>query len=621
MFSRNYHQSSYSFISKYFLILLGTCLFIQCSKDDSYTDKLDKDINLNEIIDFDTATDLVELDEFDDNKKSRESRSLKTINAALSCSGLKDVLFSGNKTIFAPTDKAFRKIGLNASNICDELDEETLKTILSYHVVDRHVDRTERGCIEMIDGSQAYLSTEKRFKMAINNNQISTIFSQRKPHYNLKIFMTNGVLDAPEGDIVEVVSSDDELSYLTELVSAFPDIADALSNSSSFLTVFAPTDGALRELMLKTGSQNINALIENLGYDVVMQTLTYHVIDDCVFSPALSSGNEFSTLQGGTVRFNRAQNGVIDEAGEVNRFQRDGQDIVASNGVIHKIRTVLNPSLDISEAGLNVRKTSDNVSNVKEAIIGTFSGIDAIGVAAEISHSTNALNANLDLNDTELILFGNPRLGTPIMQANQQAGIDLPQKYLIYQDDNELTRIAYNDISYLKARHSLSDDIPTLAIMTNALNNFASSVSDRMAGPITKLPDAGEGLVDKISNRSFDDSYNTIVNAIINNPNLKLIKELDHQANAARVQLELRPTRLIVFGNPNLGTPLMQNSQTVAIDLPQKILVWEDENQVVHITHNDPFYLQSRHGISSNENILNTVSGALNNLTNLGAGI
>jgi len=269
-------------------------------------------------------------------------------------------------------------------------------------------------------------------------------------------------------------------------------------------------------------------------------------------------------------------------------------------------------------AGINIRQTNKDVSSVKASILEGFSTVEAIGVAAKISHTTNASKVGKTLNPTELILFGNPKLGTPIMQANQQAGIDLPQKYLIYEDAEGVTRLAYNELSYLKARHGLSNDIPTLTIMENALEKFASAHGEAADASITVLPGTGEGLVDKISQKSFIESYTAITDALNNNPNLKIMMELDHKANAARVGLELRPTSLVVFGNPNLGTPLMQESQTIALDLPQKMLVWQDESGAVHVSYNDPMYLQSRHGIRNNDEILKKVSGALDKISNLG---
>jgi uncharacterized protein (DUF302 family) len=95
---------------------------------------------------------------------------------------------------------------------------------------------------------------------------------------------------------------------------------------------------------------------------------------------------------------------------------------------------------------------------------------------------------------------------------------------------------------------------------------------------------------------------------------LRILATVDHGANAAGVDQELPPTRLILFGNPELGTPLMRSARTVAIDLPQKLLVWEDQDGRILVTYNDPLYLQERHRIEGRDEILVTISSALSNL-------
>ncbi|MBQ4803081.1 DUF302 domain-containing protein [Aquimarina sp. MMG015] len=130
-----------------------------------------------------------------------------------------------------------------------------------------------------------------------------------------------------------------------------------------------------------------------------------------------------------------------------------------------------------------------------------------------------------------------------------------------------------------------------------------------------------QGIITKQSTNSFDDTYNKLVTIIEDNPNLKIIAQLDHQANAASVGLELNPTRIIMFGNPKLGTPLMQSAQTTGLDLPQKILVFQDDSGTVKISYNDPKYLQQRHDILDKEEVLNKISGALDKITSAAAGL
>lgn len=101
---------------------------------------------------------------------------------------------------------------------------------------------------------------------------------------------------------------------------------------------------------------------------------------------------------------------------------------------------------------------------------------------------------------------------------------------------------------------------------------------------------------------------------IIQDKGLTLFTRIDHQANAATVEQELNPTQLIIFGNPQVGTPLMNCSATTAIDLPQKFLVVQDANQQTQVIYNSPEYLQQRHNIAGCDEFLTKVSGALSGI-------
>ncbi len=91
---------------------------------------------------------------------------------------------------------------------------------------------------------------------------------------------------------------------------------------------------------------------------------------------------------------------------------------------------------------------------------------------------------------------------------------------------------------------------------------------------------------------------------------LKVIAHLNHAAGAAKAGLSLPPTQLLIFGNPKVGTPLMKCNRTVAIDLPQKLLIWED-SRGTHLAYNSPEYLRKRHGLDECAGVLKKVNGAL----------
>ena len=86
---------------------------------------------------------------------------------------------------------------------------------------------------------------------------------------------------------------------------------------------------------------------------------------------------------------------------------------------------------------------------------------------------------------------------------------------------------------------------------------------------------------------------------------------VDHTAGAAKVGLKLRPTTLVIFGNPKVGTPLMQCSQSMGIDLPQKALIMQDAKGQVWYLYNDPGYMAKRHSMKNCDAAVNKVAKAL----------
>ncbi|PKH32624.1 DUF302 domain-containing protein [Shewanella sp. ALD9] len=103
--------------------------------------------------------------------------------------------------------------------------------------------------------------------------------------------------------------------------------------------------------------------------------------------------------------------------------------------------------------------------------------------------------------------------------------------------------------------------------------------------------------------------------SIIKDKGFTVFSKIDHQKNAAGVNLTLRPTEVIIFGNPNIGTQLMQCNQLVAIDLPQKVLISEDADNKVWLSYNNPEYIKQRHSIAGCDKVINKISGVLNTLS------
>jgi len=104
------------------------------------------------------------------------------------------------------------------------------------------------------------------------------------------------------------------------------------------------------------------------------------------------------------------------------------------------------------------------------------------------------------------------------------------------------------------------------------------------------------GIVDKPANHSVDETVEKL-KGILQSKGVALFATVDHSGEAAKVGMKMPPTKLLIFGSPKAGTPLMLASPSVAIDLPLKILIWEDAQGKTRLSYNSPAYLQERHSI------------------------
>jgi uncharacterized protein (DUF302 family) len=111
-------------------------------------------------------------------------------------------------------------------------------------------------------------------------------------------------------------------------------------------------------------------------------------------------------------------------------------------------------------------------------------------------------------------------------------------------------------------------------------------------------PAENTGIVYKPSNHSVEQTVEKLKN-ILQSKGVTLFALIDHSGEAEKVGMKMPPTKLLIFGSPKAGTPLMLASPSIALDLPLKILVWEDAQGKAWVTYNSPAYLQERHNLPS----------------------
>ena len=110
------------------------------------------------------------------------------------------------------------------------------------------------------------------------------------------------------------------------------------------------------------------------------------------------------------------------------------------------------------------------------------------------------------------------------------------------------------------------------------------------------MAEQAEGIVNLPTHSSVDVTI-THLQSMLQEKGIQIFALIDHSGEAQRVGFEMRPTKLLIFGNPKAGTPLMLGAPSIAIDLPMKLLVWEDASGQVWISYNTPDYLQKRHAL------------------------
>lgn len=127
------------------------------------------------------------------------------------------------------------------------------------------------------------------------------------------------------------------------------------------------------------------------------------------------------------------------------------------------------------------------------------------------------------------------------------------------------------------------------------------------------------GVITVASEHNVSETLDKLESAL-KSKGMNIFARVNHSDGAQKVGKNLSDTQLLIFGNPKIGTPLMQCQRSIAIDLPQKMLAWQDEGGKVWLSYNDPMYLAERHGFDSQNPcypILEKVSKALSNFAKM----
>lgn len=203
--------------------------------------------------------------------------------------------------------------------------------------------------------------------------------------------------------------------------------------------------------------------------------------------------------------------------------------------------------------------------------------------------------------EAKMILFSNPALEAPLLKDNPKIGMEFPSRVLTYEDRDKYTLVAYNNMEYYSRMYDLNN--------TGAVQNMESSLSQvisTVTGNITMKNETamvGKNTITIASRKSFNETYNTLRNTIVDHPEMSLVAEVDHQLNASSVGESIRPNKLLLFTTGQLEANLIDRHQLSIVDLPLRFLVWEDENNKVHVSYSDLYTIKDRHQMDEVSNL------------------
>ena len=123
-----------------------------------------------------------------------------------------------------------------------------------------------------------------------------------------------------------------------------------------------------------------------------------------------------------------------------------------------------------------------------------------------------------------------------------------------------------------------------------------------------------DGMIRVKSNNSVSATIDKLEH-VLSKKGMTIFKRINHATGGKKVGINIRPTELLIFGNPKIGTKLMQCTQTIALDFPQKALAYKDESGQVWLIYNDPNYITARHHVKGCEEVVKKLSNALANFT------
>jgi uncharacterized protein (DUF302 family) len=217
----------------------------------------------------------------------------------------------------------------------------------------------------------------------------------------------------------------------------------------------------------------------------------------------------------------------------------------------------------------------------------------------EIDHSRLGAQEESHMPPARVLMFSDKKLESELLKRNQLVGIDLPLRILAFESvPNGPSKITYNSYDYLASRYSLSSSGITRDLFEKSMFLALSGINPANMATFSQDQMQPDGIVTLDSPFDFKETVSRILRAINSQNDTIIFGSIDFQSQVQEFGVDIPPTKLILFGGPSPGAKAMRNAPTLGLDaFCQKLLVWEDDQQVVHISFNDLLRVAERQDV------------------------
>lgn len=235
---------------------------------------------------------------------------------------------------------------------------------------------------------------------------------------------------------------------------------------------------------------------------------------------------------------------------------------------------------------------------------------DSFRVSSEINHSKNAKKVGLELPQNEVYFIDDPRYTIPLIEENSLMALEFPLRIGFYKIGDENFGVARSQ-DYFQKRYNLTNSAALRSIGATSKRFLKQSTDSEFTqtSPIDSLDT--NGIQSLKSSKSFEETVASIQKLLDENDSLIVFESKDFTKEASDIGFEINPMHLFVFGNPEKGTPLMQKNQNFSIDLPLKVLVEENKDQVVEVYFQDLSFTAKLHSEKFEDSLPQNITNSL----------